>query len=101
MDLSHIDPRSIQKQHSEYYEKLHSYKKETGRDLPFLIADEQNKKQLKTLLDELMGVLGGDEWSAAHFLLEQMVSSYSFASSADDLMITAGYLLDIAYGMMV
>ena len=24
----------------------------------------------------------------------------SFASSADDLMITAGYLLDIAYGMM-
>ena len=127
MDLSHIDPRSIQKQHSEYYEKLHSYKKETGRDLPFLIADEQNKKQLKTLLDELMGVLGGDEWSAAHFLLEQMVSAYriadwmyinlaeseledsldvdelvdSFAASADDLMITAGYLLDISYGMMV
>lgn len=102
----------------ELYEKLRKYEKKTGRNLPFLIADDEGKRA--DLIDELLDVLGCDPRSAAHFLLEQMVMMHRIAdkiyigspewenvdgvdtlvdnmsSLADDYMVTAGYLLDMA-----
>ena len=107
----------------ELYEKLRDHEKKTGRNLPFLIADDEEKRA--DLIDELLYVLGCDPRSAAHFLLEQMVMMHRIAdhiyigsaegdspewenvdgvdtlvdnmsSLADDYMITAGYLLDMA-----
>ena len=101
---------------NDVYEKLREYEKKTGRDLPYLIVEENRPELIKELLE----VLSCDPRSAAHLLLEQMVGMHKIAdklyiesaewekvdnvdelvdnisSLADDYMITAGYLLDMA-----
>ena len=116
----------IKEKFNEYYQSLNDYENSTGRMLPTLVAAESDKKNISALLSELTGVLGCDEWSAAHFLLEQMVMMNraadwcyiesaeveeseeetmkevvdTLAATADDYMTTAGYLLYKEYGMI-
>ena len=102
---------------NDIYLKLRNHEKKTGRNLPFLIVDDE--KNRSGLIKELLEVLDTDPRSAAHLLLEQMVMMHRVAdkiyigssefdvdnvdtlvdnmsSLADDYMFTAGYLLDIA-----
>ena len=102
---------------NDIYLKLRNHEKKTGRNLPYLIVDDEGNRP--ELIKELLEVLGVDALSAAHLLLEQMVMMHRIAdriyigsaefdvdnvdtlvvnmsSLADDYMITAGYLLDMA-----
>ena len=63
----------------ELYEKLRDHEKTTGRNLPFLIADDEGNRS--ELIAELLDVLDTDPRSAAHFLLEQMVLMHRVADS--------------------
>ena len=108
---------------NDIYLKLRNHEKKTGRNLPFLIVDDE--KNRSGLIKELLEVLDTDPRSAAHLLLEQMVMMHRVAdglyigsaewespewenvdnvdtlvdnmsSLADDYMFAAGYLLDMA-----